>query len=270
MLSRLVRPTALTFGQIVQQQSASALPQQMNAGAAVMLARPLFTSKAVAMPYKEGSERDVTNFPRPKRAMYAGKVRFGFVPDEWFTFFYNKTGVTGPYAFGAGFLTYLLSKEIWVLEHEFWGGVSFFIMIIYGVNKLGPKVSAWLNKEQQNVIDDLNSGKINDIKSHNDAISAEKRAQLEAEGSKMLFEVKRENVGLQLEASYRQRIMEVYQEVKRRLDYQVEKQNVERAIQQKHMVNWIIESVRKSVSAESDAENLKKCIADLKGIAARQ
>jgi F-type H+-transporting ATPase subunit b len=202
--------------------------------------------------------------------MYAGKVRFGFIPDEWFTFFYNKTGVTGPYAFGAGLLTWLLSKEIWVLEHEFWGGVSFFIMIIYGVKKFGPKVSAFLDKEQQNVIDELNSGKVEEIRHYNDAIAAEKRMQFEAEGSKMLFDVKKENVGLQLEAAYRQRIMEVYSEVKKRLDYQVEKINVERAIQQKHMVNWIIESVKKAVAAESDQENLKKCIADLKGLAARQ
>lgn len=45
---------------------------------------------------------------------------------------------------------------------------------------------------------------------------------------------------------------------------------VERSIQQKHMVNWIIDNVKKAVAAESDAENLKKCIADLKGLAARQ
>jgi len=34
------------------------------------------------------------------------------------------------------------------------------------------------------------------------------------------------------------------------------------------MTNWIIDSVKKAVAAESESENLKKCIADLKGLAA--
>jgi len=266
MLSRLVRPSASAIGQLgslntaVQQQA-----PQLNSA---VLSRCLFTGTPLQVPIKEGPERDLVNFPRPKRAIYPGKVRFGFVPDEWFTQLYNKTGVTGPYAFGIGFLTYILSKEIWVLEHEFWGGVSFFMMIVYGVKKFGPQVSAYLDKEQQAYIDELNSGKVSEIKGLNDAISEEKKAQFQAEGMKLLFDVKRENVALQLEAVYRQRVMEVFNEVKKRLDYQVEKQNVERSIQQKHMVNWIIDSVKKSVAAESDAENLKKCIADLKGLAA--
>jgi len=265
MLSRLVRPSKVTLGQGLQ---LVALQQQTAQPAAIILCRGISTSKTLEQPVKEGPERDLVNFPRPKRAINPAPVRLGFIPDDWFTFFHNKTGVTGPYAFGAGLLTYLLSKEIWVLEHEFWGGVSFFIMIIYGVKKLGPQVSAWLDKEQQEQMDNLNAGKINEIKMRNDAIAGEKRAQFEAEGSKMLFDVKKENVGLQIEAAYRERVMTVYNEVKRRLDYQVEKINVERSIQQKHMVNWIIDNVKKAVAAESDAENIKKCIADLKGLAA--
>jgi len=200
--------------------------------------------------------------------MYPGKVRMGFVPDEWFTYFYNKTGVTGPYMFGTGLVTYLLSKEIWVLEHEFWGGVSLFIMIVFGVKKFGPQLSAYLDKEQQAISDEFNSGKINEIKGLKEAIQEEKTSQVEAEGSKMLYEVKRENIGLQLEAAYRERLVTVWSEVKKRLDYQVDKQNVERSIQQRHMVQWIIDQVRKSVEKESDADVLKKCIGDLKGLAA--
>jgi len=260
MLSRLVRPSKSIVGQL------AAIQNQTNP---VILSRCVFTAKTLEAPFKEGPERDLVNFPRPKRAVYPGKVRLGFMPDEWFTMFYNKTGVTGGYAFWGGLTVFVLSKEIWVLEHEFWGGVSLFMMIIYAAKKFGPQVGAYLDKEQQAYTDGLNEGKLMEIKGCQEGIDAEKKSQFQAEGSKMLFDVKKENVALQLEAAYRQRMMDVYSEVKKRLDYQVAKQNAEVVIHQKHMVNWIIDNVKKAVSSEGDAETLKKCIADLKGLAAR-
>lgn len=52
-------------------------------------------------------------------------------------------------------------------------------------------------------------------------IDAEKEEQWRAEGSKLLMQAKKENVKLQLEAIYRERAIQVYNEVKKRLDYQV-------------------------------------------------
>lgn len=85
-------------------------------------------------------------YQRPVR-QEPGKVRLGFVPEEWFQFFYKKTGVTGPYTFFLTFGTYLISKEIYVMEHEFYNGLSFLIMWIVGVKKLGPALAKWLDKE---------------------------------------------------------------------------------------------------------------------------
>jgi len=211
----------------------------------------------------------LVNFPRPKRAVYSPPVRFGVIPDDWFRFFYRKTGVTGPYVFGAGLLTYVLSKEIWVLEHEFWTGVSFFMIIIYATKKFGPQIAAYLDKECEAEQAEMNAGRVNDIQHNKDMIEIEKKAQWQAEGQKMLFDVKRENVALQQEAVYRERLMRVYDDVKKRLDYQVEKQMVERNMQQKHMVNWITNRVMKAITPESEQENLKKCIADLRGLAVK-
>jgi len=108
-----------------------------------------------------------------------------------------------------------------------------------------------------------------EIKQVQDSIAHEKKTQWQMEGGDMIFDVKKENIALQVEATYRERIMTVFSEVKKRLDYQVDKQNIERNILQKNMVAWIVQRVQGAITPESEQENLKKCIADLKGLAAK-
>jgi hypothetical protein len=37
----------------------------------------------------------MVNFPPFSRPINPGKLRLGLIPDEWFQFMYNKTGVSG-------------------------------------------------------------------------------------------------------------------------------------------------------------------------------
>lgn len=211
---------------------------------------------------------------------------------SWIRFkaFYPKTGVTGPYMFGAGLITYLCSKEIYVMEHEYYNGISLAIMVIFAVKKLGPAAAKtadegidvsflsvfWHSTMTlqfydifQKIEAEYNEGRTEEIKSLTDAIDTEKKEQWRAEGQKLLMEAKKENIALQLEAAYRERLATVYGEVKRRLDYQVERQNAERRIAQRHQVSWIVNNVLKAITPDQEKATINQCITDLGQLASR-
>ncbi|GLV40584.1 ATP synthase subunit B [Carabus blaptoides fortunei] len=225
------------------------------------------SAPACAAAAAESGERDLVNFPRPVRLSEPGKVRLGFVPEEWFQFFYKKTGVTGPYAFGVGLMTYLCSKEIYVMEHEYYTGLSIAIMAIFAVKKMGPGIAQYADKEIEKYETSWTEGRENEIHGLEQAVKEEEQSQWQAEGQMMLMQAKRENVALQLEAAYRERLMAAYSEVKRRLDYQLERQSIETRIAHKHMIAWVVKSVLSSITPDQDKQTLNKCIADLSNLA---
>jgi F-type H+-transporting ATPase subunit b len=235
---------------------------------AVPVLRPaaLASRTAATVAPAESSERDLVNFPRRKRPIEKAPVRLGFIPEEWFTALYNKTGITGPYMFMASFGTYLLSKEIYVLEHEFYAGLSLFAVWGYGVHKLGPDYTKSINEKLDAEEASLKAIRQDEIDRCLKAIKDEENSQWMASSYEQLIAAKKESVSLQLEAAYRERINDAYQQVKKRLDYQLELANVMRRMEQKHMVDWIMGNVRKSITAKQEADALKKCIADLKGM----
>jgi F-type H+-transporting ATPase subunit b len=213
-------------------------------------------------------ERDLVNYPARVRPIEKAPVRCLVFPEEWFTACYSKTGVTGPYMFLVGVGTFLASKEFFVMEHDFYVGLGLAAVLTLVVKQVGPDWTAEVNKDLDEEEAQLKAIRQNEIDAIKNTIALEKEAQLDAAAYTDIITAKKEAVGLQLEAGYRARLVEAHSAVKKRLDYQLETANVMRRMEQKHMVDWIISNVKKSITPAQEDAALKKCIADLKKLSA--
>jgi F-type H+-transporting ATPase subunit b len=154
------------------------------------------------------------------------------------------------------------------MDHEFYVGITIAGMIVYTMKKFGPSIAKYLDDqvdEREKIID---KARVDTLNALQQAIKDEQHAQWQTDGQKILIEAKKENVALQLESEFRRRQMQVFNEVKRRLDYQLEQVNIQRRLQQKHMVDWVVNNVVKSISPQQEKDMLAKCISDLKGLSA--
>lgn len=212
-------------------------------------------------------ERDLVNFPARVRPIDPSPVRMGIFPAEWFEAFYSKTGVTGPYMAVVSVSTFLASKEYFILEHDFYAGLALAVVMFGVVKSVGPGLDAALEHrltQDENALKSIRQDEIDFMK---ESIAYEKTAQGDATVWEDIIAAKKEAVGLQLEGAYRQRLQDAYSQVKKRLDYQLEVSNVVRRMEQKHMVDWIISNVKKSITPAQEDAALKKCISDLKALA---
>ncbi|XP_054647233.1 ATP synthase F(0) complex subunit B1, mitochondrial [Dunckerocampus dactyliophorus] len=205
--------------------------------------------------------------PVPPLPEMGSKVRHGIFPEELFQLLYPKTGVTGPYMLGAGLITYLLSKELYVINHETLIALSVGSVIVFAVKKYGPSVAAFADKLNEDKVAKAQEVKDGAIASLTQAIEDEKKEQWRVDGRSMLFDAKRNNVAMILETNYRERLHMVTNEVKRRLDYQVALQDLQRRMAQEHMVNWVEKNVVSSITPQQEKESIAKCITDLKALA---
>ncbi|KAK4467988.1 hypothetical protein MN116_008170 [Schistosoma mekongi] len=215
-----------------------------------------------------GKERDLQNYPTFKLSKCHPKVRMGVFPDSWFHPFYNKTGVTGPYMFMFGSFMFLINKEIWVFDGHFLEFVAFLGMSTITVKVVGPYATKFLEecaKEDEQV---MYHEPINEVKSYLD--NTIKTCEVEVERTTAVPEhvrAKEENIALQLEATYRERLQNVYRTVHRRLDYHVERENARKRYIQQHMVNWVVDHVVKGITPAQEKETLVHCINELERLA---
>lgn len=220
-----------------------------------------------------GPDRDMKNFPHPTQPDFPEPARMGIIPNTWFEFFYPKTGVTGPYVFGGGLFLFMMSKEYMVYDHYFTEVAPFIAMCWYLCRH--PKVGGFLKETLYGIMDNRIEleyerplRKSREFAETN--LNKASRQVEETEAEKHMHQVKKEGIELQLEAAYRDRLQTAFQEVKKRLDYEVDKENVKRRFEQQHMVNWIVDNVRKSITPQQEKDSIRSCIDTLKTLATKQ
>merc|ERR1712079_57625 len=106
---------------------------------------------------EKNPERDHVNFPRRKREELPSPVRHWWIPEEYFSFFAPKTGVTGGYIFALSFGSFLCSKEYIIFEHEMHVGMVFAIAIVGVANIVGPGLTKSLDATIDKEVADMDS-----------------------------------------------------------------------------------------------------------------
>lgn len=227
------------------------------------------TAKPKVCPGSGGKAAGGSKGPGLKRATHSAKCRLVVFPEEWFQFFHPITGVSGPYVFGIVLWNYLLSKEIYIMEHEYYLGLSFVVVLALVVNKMGPDIGASLDKEVDDILKGHEATRTEEKAEYEAIVKAAEDAKWRADGQKLLMDAKKENIQMQLEAIYRERMMMVYRSVKGRMDYHLKRYQAEARIHQKWMSGWILENVLKSITPELEKRALDQAIQDLASAAGR-
>lgn len=198
-----------------------------------------------------------------KRAIVPGKCRMCFIPEEWFVFLRPMTGVSGPYILMIGLGNYLVSKEIYVMEHEYYMCLSLFVMGYYVTTRYGQIIGIALDKGVDAIANELEESRQNQVDGITTQIKNAKTTIWRAEGQKELIEAKKENVAIQLEAVFRERQMMVYKGVQRQMEYHVKRHWISRRIKHKWMVQWMLEQVYKGITPEFKKHVMEIAIRDL-------
>jgi F-type H+-transporting ATPase subunit b len=216
-----------------------------------------------------GPERDTKNFPILQMPETIEAYNFMIVPTRFCKDIYQRLGVSGSYTLFLGTLAFFLSKEITPVDHVL---PEFLLILIAGSLmswKLAPKLEPIIDKMQEEERNEMFVDPVNEANATLDEdIGVYEKEIWRLNAIPSIFQAKREQVDLQLEVEYRERLAEVYNTVKSRLDYQAERDFMERKFEQDHMVNWIVRNVKKSITPQQEKENIASCISTLKQLSA--
>jgi F-type H+-transporting ATPase subunit b len=84
-----------------------------------------------------------------------------------------------------------------------------------------------------------------------------------------LADARKDILNMSLETAYRERMKQMYDAVKRRLDYQVALQNARKDFERTNMINWITNEVKKAITQKQEQDTLQACLNQLRLIASQ-
>ncbi|CAF1413971.1 unnamed protein product [Adineta ricciae] len=203
-------------------------------------------------PHDQWPERDLVNYPPYKLREAPNPVRWYCVPESWFKFFMKK-----------------LVKEYIVLWYDFTEYLILAAAVITVVKKLGPTVGDVFRGWHQEEVDRYTSVVQNSKAMAGKMLHGYEESLERAKGVGQLADARKDIVHMALEAAYRDRMRQMYEAVKRRLDYQVALQNARKDFERTNMINWITSEVKKSITSKQEQDALQSCLQHLRQMASQ-
>jgi len=206
--------------------------------------------------------------PAPKEIPVEGQTRMVWFPETYFKLLEPKLGYTGPYTLFWGTVAFMLSKEWIVMNAEgAWTFTSFAFMGMMAHHLLIPAAD-----RETHITNTLKNNQVELWKEYKMSLSESvvdgaQRLKEQTQALNLIQDQRRNNLALGLEAESLERQANLVAEVKKRLDYQVACNNLEREAQSKHMVNWIETEVQAALAKRSPKEDLAAAISQLKTMA---
>lgn len=99
------------------------------------------------------------------------------------------------------------------MEHEFYNSLSLLSIILIVYIKYGDKIGEALDKLVDEYEANMNQIKQENLDNFENEIKNLEKAKWSAQGQLMVYDIRKQNVLMQLEATYRERLAQVYNEV---------------------------------------------------------
>jgi len=201
-------------------------------------------------------------------------LKFYFLPKSWFDFFYEKTGVTGPYVFAGSVFTFLASKEFYMFGHNYdhHSRQIFWMFVTFGLlnRNYGEQARDFFEEFRTRKFIAMDQIKEAEVEACYEELEEVNLAKWRAGLSEFYNEAKQANLAAMLETASLQRQQMVVDAVKNKLDYHKAVQGVDKELAQSHMVEWVENQVMQAITPDSQEATLDSCIAELHVLAEKQ